>query len=74
MEFDYVISYNKDKTTWVIDSLKKKKKNLGNTPQLMRDPGFPRTKGNPNPSSFRTLDLAYKNKDFESFKLKHHSV
>ena len=32
MEFDDVISYNKDKTTWVIDSLKKKKKNLGNTP------------------------------------------
>ena len=26
MEFDDVISYNKDKTTWVIDSLKKKKK------------------------------------------------
>ena len=26
MEFDDVISYNKDKTTWVIDSQKKKKK------------------------------------------------
>lgn len=26
MEFDDVISYNKDKTTWVIDSFKKKKK------------------------------------------------
>ena len=29
MEFDDVISYNKDKTTWVIDSLKKKKKKPG---------------------------------------------
>lgn len=26
MEFDDVISYNKDKTTWVIDSLEKKTK------------------------------------------------
>ena len=50
MEFDYVISFNKDKTTWVIDS-QKKKKNLRNTLQFMKDPGFPRTEGNPNPSS-----------------------